>query len=144
WVRQNFSPWPAGRCDGGGNSGGRKCEGGAVNGSGRESVHDTNLRSVGCAEPLSGGAHNSLRVPRQDPPLLPSIIFPLGPPFCGDECRAERALGCGRISPRGQQAGATGEEAAEEGNARAAQSTLWVASRYTIQTCDPSVAQNRC
>src|SRR5437667_6967406 len=36
-----------------------------------------------------------------------------GAPFCGDECRAERALGCGRISPRGQQAGATGEEAAE-------------------------------
>src|SRR5438552_445665 len=75
---------------------GRKCEGGAVNDSGRASVHDTNLRSVGCAEPLSGGAHNSLRVPRQDPPLLPSIIFPLGPPFYGDECRAERALGCGR------------------------------------------------
>ena len=49
-----------------------------MNGSGRESVHDTNLRSVGCAEPLSGGAHNSLRVPRPDPPLLPSIIFPLG------------------------------------------------------------------
>src|SRR5438477_11818326 len=46
-------------------------------------------------------------------PLLPSIIFPLGPPFCGDECRAERALGCGRIFPCGQQAGATGEEAAE-------------------------------
>ena len=45
----------------------------------------------------------------------------LGPPFCGDECRAERALGCGRIFPCGQQAGATGEEAAEEGNARAAQ-----------------------
>src|SRR2546427_151336 len=46
-------------------------------------------------------------------PLLPSIIFPLGPPSCGDECRAERALGCGRIFPCGQQAGATGEEAAE-------------------------------
>src|SRR5438445_219833 len=42
-----------------------------------------------------------------------SIIFPLGPPFCGDECRAERALGCGGIFPWGQQAGATGEEAAE-------------------------------
>ncbi len=28
-----------------------------------------------------------------------SIIFPLGPPFCGDECRAERALGCGGIFP---------------------------------------------
>src|SRR5437660_6364440 len=63
--------------------------------------------------PLSGGAHDSLRVLRPDPPLLPSIIFPLGPPSCGDECRAERALGCGRIFPCGQQAGATGEEAAE-------------------------------
>src|SRR3989442_3154932 len=31
-------------------------------------------------EPLSGGAHDSLRVPRPDPPLLPSLIFPLGPP----------------------------------------------------------------
>src|SRR5205807_5239425 len=40
-----------------------------------------------------------------------SIIFPLGPPFCGDECRAERALGCG--GPRDQQAGATAEEAAK-------------------------------
>src|SRR5438309_5208871 len=55
----------------------------------------------------------SLRVPRPDPPLLPSIIFPLGPPFCGDECRAERALGCGGIFPRDQQAGATAEEAAK-------------------------------
>src|SRR5207249_5564010 len=91
---ENF-PWgPQGGGRGEEAAEGRKCEGGAVNGSGRESVHDTNLRSVGCAEPLSGGAHNSLRVPRQDPPLLPSIIFPLGPPFCGDECRAERALGC--------------------------------------------------
>src|SRR5438445_776068 len=72
-----------------------------------------NVRSAGCAEPLSGGAHNSLRVPRPDPPLLPSIIFPLGPPFCGDECRAERALGCGGIFPRDQQAGATAEEAAK-------------------------------
>src|SRR5207249_4581335 len=48
----------------------------------------------------SGGAHNSLRVPRPDPPLLPSIIFPLGPPFCGDECRAERALGAAEFFPR--------------------------------------------
>src|SRR5437016_6269773 len=62
---------------------------------------------------LSGGAHNSLRVPRPDPPLLPSIIFPLGPPFCGGECRAERALGCGGLFPRDQQAGATAEEAAK-------------------------------
>src|SRR5438093_8563712 len=62
-------------------------------------------------EPLSGGAHNSLRVPRPDPPLLPSIIFPLGPPPCGDEFRAERALGCGGIFPWGQRACATGDEA---------------------------------
>src|SRR5438132_8886783 len=72
-----------------------------------------NVRSAGCLDFVSCVAHNSLRVPRPDPPLLPSIIFPLGPPFYGDECRAERALGRGRIFPRGQQAGATGEEAAE-------------------------------
>src|SRR5439155_14069688 len=41
-----------------------------------------------------------------------SIIFPLGPPFCGDECRAERALGCG--GRRDQQERATAA-AAEEG-----------------------------
>src|SRR5207237_3980916 len=75
-------------------------------------VHDTTYDPL-VEEPLSGGAHDSLRVLRPDPPLLPSIIFPLGPPFCGDQCRAERALGCGGIFPRGQQAGATGEEAAE-------------------------------
>src|SRR5206468_7666465 len=62
-------------------------------------VHDTNLRSVGWAERRAGGGHNSLRVPRPDPPLLPSIIFPLGPPFCGDECRAERALGAAEFFP---------------------------------------------
>ena len=83
-----------------------------MGGEGRASVHDTTYDPL-VEEPLSGGAHNSLRVPRPDPPLLPSIIFPLGPPFYGDECRAERALGRGRIFPRGQQAGATGEEAAE-------------------------------
>src|SRR2546421_9834212 len=38
-----------------------------------------------------------------------SIIFPLGPPFCGDECRAERALGCGGILHRDAGAGAEGE-----------------------------------
>src|SRR5437870_13685905 len=71
----------------------------------------------------------SLRVPRPDPPLLPSIIFPLGPPFCGDECRAERALGCGGIFPRSQQAGARVRKRRREGNERAA----WVERRYTIQ-----------
>src|SRR5437868_5921470 len=81
------------------------------------------------SEPLSGGAHNSLRVPRPDPPLLPSIIFPLGPPFCGDECRAERALGCGGILPRGQQAGARVRKRRREGNEWAAR----VERRYTIQ-----------
>src|SRR5438552_571551 len=85
---------------------------------------------------------NSLRVPRPDPPLLPSIIFPLGPPFCGDQCRAERALGCGGIFPWGQQAGATGEEAAEgrkcEGGAG---NGFGSRVGYTIQTCDPSVSR---
>src|SRR5438094_10011084 len=50
-------------------------------------------------------------------------------PLDRDECRAERGLGCGGIFPRGQQAGATGEEAAEgrkwvDGEVRAS---------YTIQ-----------
>src|SRR5206468_8256851 len=83
--------------------------------------------------PLSGGAHNSLRVPRPDPPLLPSLIFPLGPPCCGDECRAERALGCGGIFPWGQQAGATGEEAAEGRKSGGAQ----VRTPVTVRTCMP-------
>src|SRR6266550_3986655 len=46
-VRRNFSPWPAGRCEGEEAAEGRKCEGGAGNGSGSRVVHDTNLRSVG-------------------------------------------------------------------------------------------------
>src|SRR2546422_11255348 len=78
WVRRNFSLGPAGRCDGEEAAEGRKCEGGAVGGEGRASVHDTTYDPL-VEEPLSGGAHNSLRVPRPDPPLLPSIIFPLGP-----------------------------------------------------------------
>ena len=57
---------------------GRKCEGGAVGGSGRESVHDTTCDPLVEQNRWSGGAHNSLRVPRPDPPLLHSIIFPLG------------------------------------------------------------------
>src|SRR5439155_928801 len=106
----------------------------------RASVHDTTYDPL-VEEPLSGGAHDSLRVPRPDPPLLPSIIFPLGPPFCGDECRAERALGYGGIFPCGQQAGATVRKRRREGNARAAQGTARVERRYTIQTCDPSVSR---
>ena len=74
-------------------------------------------------------------------PNVPSFIFPLGPPSCGDECRAERALGCGRIFPCGQQAGATVRKRRREGNARAAQGTTRVENRYTIQTCDPSVSR---
>src|SRR5213594_2855858 len=60
---------------------------------------------------------------------VPSIIFPLGPPFCGDECRAERALGCGGIFPRDQQAGARVRKRRREGNEWAAR----VERRYTIQ-----------
>src|SRR5207245_7143227 len=47
------------------------------------------------------------------PPRSPAPSFdhfPFGPAICGDECRAERALGCGGIFPWGQQAGATGGE----------------------------------
>src|SRR2546421_9799664 len=62
---------------------------------------------------MTAGAIYSLLELRRVPSRFPSIIFPLGPPSCGDQCRAERALGCGRIFPWGQQAGATGEEAAE-------------------------------
>src|SRR6266581_3682821 len=103
-----------------------------------------NVRSAGCAEPLSSGAHNSLRVPRPDPPLLPSIIFPLGPPFYGDECRAERALGRGRIFPRGQQAGATGEEAAEGRKCEGGAGNGSGRESVHDTMCDPLVAQNRC
>src|SRR5947208_2922700 len=114
---------------------GRKCEGVRLRVE-RRTRYKPAIRL--CAEPLSGRAHDSLRVPRPDPPLLPSIIFPLGPPSCGDECRAERALGCGRIFPWGQQAGATGEEAAEgrkcEGGAG---NGFGSRVGYTIQTCDP-------
>src|SRR5438552_13410462 len=46
WERRNFSLRPAGRCKGEEAAEGRKGEGGAGNGSGRASVHDTNLRSV--------------------------------------------------------------------------------------------------
>src|SRR5438046_1983542 len=35
-VRRNFAPWPAGRCEGEEAAEGRKCKGGAGNGSGRE------------------------------------------------------------------------------------------------------------
>src|SRR5439155_19899801 len=44
-------------------------------------------RAIRWLKNRSSGAHNSLRVPRQDPPLLPSIIFALGPPFRVDEFR---------------------------------------------------------
>src|SRR5438067_2598455 len=67
---------------------------------------------------LSGGAHDSLRVLRPDPPLLPSIIFPLGPPSCGEECRAERGIGGGGIFPRGPPAGRTGGEGPEGRNCK--------------------------
>src|SRR6266550_3487006 len=109
-----------------------------MGGEGRASVHDTTCDSL-VEEPLSGGAHNSLRVPRPDPPLLPSIIFPLGPPFCGDECRAERALGCGGIFPRDQQAGARVRKRRREGNEWAAR----VERRYTIQRAIRWL-KNRC
>src|SRR5207247_3391651 len=46
-VRQNFSHGQQAGATGEEAAEGRKCEGGAGNGSGRESVHDTNLRSVG-------------------------------------------------------------------------------------------------
>src|SRR5438477_568249 len=77
-VRQNFSPWPAGRCEGEEAAEGRKCEGGAGNGSGRASVHDTKLRSVGEQNRCQVGPTILFECPAPDPPLLASIIFPLG------------------------------------------------------------------
>src|SRR5438067_1374557 len=46
-LRLNFSLGPAGRCAFPTRRSSDLCEGGAGNGSGRASVHDTNLRSVG-------------------------------------------------------------------------------------------------
>src|SRR6266581_4180365 len=62
---------------------GRKCEGGAGNGSGRASVHDTNLRSVGEQNRCQVGPTILFECSAPDPPLLPSIIFPLGPALTG-------------------------------------------------------------
>src|SRR5207249_3426439 len=57
------------------------------------------LRPAGSPAPPPAGPPISLHAPLPIPPLLPSIIFPLGPPFCGDECRAERALGAAEFFP---------------------------------------------
>ena len=76
------------------------------------------------------------------PPRSPAPSFdhfPFGRAILRDECRAERALGCGRISPRGQQAGATGEEAAEgrkcDGGAMGTKSTRDVKSVRHSKFC---------
>src|SRR5881296_3525210 len=82
--------------------------------------------------------------PAPDPPLLHSIIFPLGPPFCGDECRAERALGCGGIFPRDQQAGARVRKRRREGNEWAAQWAARVESRVHDTNLRSVGEQNRC
>src|SRR5207253_6091232 len=68
-----------------------------------------------------------------------SIIFPLGPPFCGDECRAERALGCG--GPRDQQAGATAEEAAKGRKCEGGAGNGSGRASVHDTTCDPSVSR---
>src|SRR5438132_2902045 len=91
--------------------------GGAGNDSGRESVHDTNLRSVGEQNRCQVGPTILLRAPRQNPPLLPSIIFPLGPLPCGDVWRAERALGGGSSSPCREEAGGGGRQRRRDGHA---------------------------
>src|SRR5207247_6429984 len=96
-VEQNLPMRPVGSCAALVRSEGRKCEGGAGNDSGRESVHDTNLRSVGEQNRCQVGPTILLRAPRQDPPLLPSIIFPLGPPSCDDECTRQRSIRGGRM-----------------------------------------------
>ena len=70
-VRQNFSHGQQAGATGEEAAEGRKCEGGAGNGSGRESVHDTNLRSVGEQNRCQVGPTILLRAPRPDPPLRP-------------------------------------------------------------------------
>src|SRR5205809_3674912 len=59
-VRRNFSPWPAGRCEGEEAAEGRKCEGGE----GRASVHDTTYDPL-FEEPLSGGPTILFECPAQ-------------------------------------------------------------------------------
>src|SRR5438128_1583481 len=55
---------------------GRKCEGVE----GRESLHDTTLLSVGEQNHDQVVPTILIEYSAPDPPLLPSIIFPLGPP----------------------------------------------------------------
>src|SRR5947208_2942871 len=95
------------------------------------------------ADPSRGGADKPRGRHRAKRPLTPAISFPLGPPFCGGQCRAERAVGAGEFFPWGQQADARVRKRRREGNARAAQGTASGRESYTIQTCDPSVS-NRC
>ena len=61
-------------------------------------VHDTTYDPL-VEEPLSGGAHDSLRVLRPDPPLLPSIIFPLGPPSAETSAERNVRLGAAEFFP---------------------------------------------
>ena len=102
-------------------------------------VHDTNLRSVGEQNRCQVGPTILFECPAQIPRSFLRSFSLWGAPFCGDECRAERALGCGRISPRGQQAGATGEEAAEgrkcDGGAMGTKSTRDVKSVRHSKFC---------
>src|SRR5438874_13721055 len=58
-----------------------------------------------------------------------------------DECRAERALGAAEFFPGASRQVRGVRKRRGEGNARAAQGTTRVESRYTIQTCDPSVSR---
>src|SRR5207249_11687735 len=66
-VRQNFSLRPAGRCEGEEAAEGRKCEGGAGNGSGRASVHDTKYESLGEQNRGQVGATILFECPAQIP-----------------------------------------------------------------------------
>jgi len=93
-----------------------------------------------CVAAWAGGWRRD-RYAVQRPPrcLSRTDHFPFGRAILRDECRAERALGCGRISPRGQQAGATGEEAAEgrkcDGGAMGTKSTRDVKSVRHSKFC---------
>src|SRR5438552_8255160 len=92
-VRRNFSPWPAGSARV------RKRRGEGKEWTAKVGPRYTIQRTIPWLKNRSQVGPQFSSSARPDPPLLPSIIFPLGPPFCGDQCRAERALGAAEFFP---------------------------------------------
>src|SRR5213080_4364661 len=104
-VRRNFSPWPAGSARV------RKRRGEGNEWAARVGRRYTIQRTIRWLKNRCQVGPQFSSSARPDPPLLPSIIFPLGPPFCGDQCRAERALGAAEFFPVASRQ-CEGEEAA--------------------------------